>query len=142
MVQVNLTAPTEISKNSSTVPVEIVLTAPALQTIHCITLTLMEEFTTWKDEDKETQKVELGRVRQDTRFEMRAGETKSFQFDLPFNLQLAPSHKIAARSGLFGAAGRVLSKLNQDRAEHFIVAKIDVQGAALAANVRKPIRFV
>lgn len=142
MVQVSLTAPPEISRNSGVVPIEIILTAPAPQTIQSITIKLVEEFTTWKGEDQETQKVALGQVRHDARFEMRAGETQALRFDLPFNFQLAPSYKIAARSGILGAAGKVLSKLNQDRAAHFIAASIDVQGAARDANVRKPIRLV
>lgn len=142
MVQVKLNVPPEIAKSSRTAPLEIVLTAPAPQTIQRITITLREEFTTWKDEDKETKKIELGKIEEHAHFEMRAGETKTLHLNLPFNLELSPSHTIAARGGIMGAAGKVFSKLNQDRAEFYIAANVTVHGAALDAKERKPIRFV
>ena len=85
-VDVSLSVPGQVAKASRVIDGQVTLVAKSDQHVLSIELKLMEDFSTGRGEEEETREFELGVLTMNTPFDIKAGETRTVPFRLPFEI--------------------------------------------------------
>ncbi len=138
-VDVQLQCENQIAKQAGVVNGAITLSSKS--DLHVLTLDvkMIEEFTTGRGDDEETKELELGTMRLAGAFDIKAGETKTVQFQLPFAELKSNADELKERGGALGALGAMAKFANAESSEFFVVADCDVKGTALDPGDRQPV---
>lgn len=91
----------------------------------------------WKQKEmggKETQKsFEMGTLTLNKTFDIKNGETRTFEFSLPIHYMKSAEDKLIEKGGLMGAIGSMSASLRQ-KSDITLCATADVEGAAFDPN--------
>ncbi len=141
-VKVSLQVPGQIAKDKLVVDGKITLTSKSDQEVVSYTLKLVEVYTTGRGDDKKTTELELGQIKVNNSFVIKAGDTKEFDFSLPFALVKSDNDELKEKGGAMGALGKLGSFANNEKSTYFVNAEVDVKSAALDPSDKKDIRIV
>ena len=99
---------------------------------------LVEEKTTGRGDDKETEELVLGECVVADEFDLSPGEEKSFDFSFPYDLP----NRLADQKGALGALGKMGSFASGEKFAYCVVAKCDVKGTALDPSAKSTVKLV
>ena len=141
-VKVELQVPGQVDKTTNSVSGKIILTTKSDQEIKDITVAMLEEFSTGRGDDTEEKEFELGKITLPGGFEIKTGETKEIDFELPFQLVKSNADELKEQGGALGTLGKLGKFANNEKSSYFIDAEADVKSAALDPSDKKEIRLV
>lgn len=141
-VKVKLLVPGQIEQNSNTVPGIVELTSKSDQEIINMRFVFIEEFTKGRGENQTTRAFELGETVLNNSFLIKAGENKSFDFELPFQLLKSNADNLKEKGGAIGKIGSIAKFANNEKSAYYIKAEVDVKSAALDPHDKKEVKLV
>ncbi|MFP9100287.1 sporulation protein [Flavobacterium sp. RHBU_24] len=142
-VKVELVVPGTVDKTATSITGKVNLTSKSEQELVSLKVTLIEEYSTGRGDDKKTTTLTLGQF--DLSLggaKIKPGETITHNFDLPFSLVKSSNQSLAEKGGALGAIGKLGSFANNEKSAYFVKAEADVKSAALDPDDKKPIRIV
>jgi hypothetical protein len=141
-VKVELSVPPQVEKAGRVLKGKTTLNALSDQHVLELTVVLNEEWTTGRGEEKETKEFELGKITVQKAFDMKKGEVKDFEFELPFELLKSNADQLKEKGGALGVLGKAAAFANAEKSRYFVVAEADVKGAAFDPDAKKEIQLV
>ena len=142
-VKLNLEVPRSVSWESSDIQGKVILAARSDQQISSLTFKLTEEFTTGRGEDKETLEFELGTSSLDHPVELKAGETKTIGFSLPFTLRKSsPAPSLSEEGRALGALDKAAKFTTAEKSTYKVGVTAKIQGTMFRPEDSKSIQIV
>ncbi len=140
-VTVQVKAPGQAPKNAGKISGTIVLTTKSPQEVESVLVKVVEEYSTGRGAEKSTEDFTLGEIEVVGAFKIAPGETKNFEFEVPFSLLKSSNDRLKEKGGVLGAVGSMGSFMNAEKSNYFVVAEADVKGAINDPSARSPIRL-
>ena len=141
-VKVELTVPPQVAKTQGRFNGRVALNAVSDQQILEVTVKLTETWSTGRGAEKTEKQFELGKVMVAQAFEMKAGELRSFDFVLPFELVKSNADELKEMGGALGMLGKAGAFANAEKSSYKMSAETDVKDAALDPSDDKEIQLV
>jgi hypothetical protein len=141
-VKVELSVPEQTPKASGAIPGKIALQAEQSQQIVSLKVSIVEEWSIGRGEEKTEKRFELGEVMVAQDFSIGRGERREFEFTLPFELVKSNQDRLMDKGGALGALGALGKFAGGEKSTFRVIATADVAGAALDPNAVKDIRLV
>lgn len=141
-VKVALQVPGQVSKEETKIDGKINLTSKSDQNVVSIEVTVFEEYTTGRGDDKKTSKIDLGKITLPGGFTMKAGESKEVPFSIDFVLAKSNNDDLVDKGGAMGAIGKMGKFANNEKSVYFVEADVDVKGTVLDPSDKKEFRLV
>lgn len=141
-VSVKLEIPAQVSKEAGQVEGSVILTTKSEQEVIDIKITLKEEFTSGRGDDKKTKEFELGVVQFNDTFTIKPGETKGIPFILHFQTLKSSADELKEKGGALGTLGSLSKFASNEQSRYFIEADVDVKAAVLDPSDKKDIKMV
>lgn len=130
-VKVQLAVPPSVAKNGAKVPGRVTLRALSDQHVIDLTVLLEERWETGRGDAKREKTFELGKLTLASAFDVKAGEERTLEFELPFELVKSNADSLKERGGALGALGSISAFASGEKSRYRIKAECDVKGAAL-----------
>jgi hypothetical protein len=124
-VKLSEVSPT-VSKKGTTITGRAILTSKSDKQVLGLTYKFNLRKTTGSGEEKKVKDYVVGESRSTEPFEIKAGETKTVEFTIPYSIEKT----LADMGGVLGAIGKVGSFLSGDKLEYTISVAASVKGAA------------
>ena len=141
-VKVVLEVPTNVKKDDKQVSGKLLLTSKSDQHILSVEVTLVEEYTTGRGENKDSTEFDLGQYVDNKPFDIKAGEQKEIPFTFNFDILKSENDKLKEKGGVLGAAGKLGSLMDNEKSRYFVKADVDVKGVAFDPGDEKNIKLV
>ena len=141
-VDVSLAVPGQVAKASRVIDGQVTLVAKSDQHVLSIELKLVEDFSTGRGEGAETREFELGVLTMNTPFDIKAGETRTVPFRLPFEILKSNSDELKEKGGALGALGKVASFANAEKSAYNVKCEVDVKDTSFDPSASKEIQLV
>jgi hypothetical protein len=141
-IKVKLTIPGNVKADEGSIKGSMTLTAKSDQKVKFVQAELEETYTKGKGDDKKETKFKLGKWDDQTAFEMKAGEVKTIEFNLPFALLKSDNDQLAESGGVMGGIGKLAKFATGEKSEYAVIATVDVIGASLDPNDIVDIKIV
>lgn len=141
-VDVSLNVPGQVAKASRVIDGQVTLVAKSDQHVLSIELKLMEDFSTGRGEEEETREFELGVLTMNTPFDIKAGETRTVPFRLPFEILKSNADELKEKGGALGALGKVAAFANAEKSAYTVKCEVDVKDTGFDPSARKEIQLV
>jgi sporulation-control protein spo0M len=141
-VKVELQVPGQVAKNAGQLQGKVVLTSKSDQELLHLKISIKEEYTTGRGDDKKTKTFTLGEVTKQLGYGIKAGETKEIPFDLKFELLKSNSDELKDMGGAMGKLGSLSAFANNEKSTYYVEAEADVKSAALDPSDKKDIKLV
>jgi hypothetical protein len=141
-IKVELSAPPQVAKTAGHLPGRIALTALSDQHVLDVTVKLVERWSTGRGEEKTEKEFELGKVTVAQAFDMKQGESRSFEFVLPFQPIKSNADQLMERGGALGMLGKAGAFAAAEKSTYKVSAIADVKGAALDPSDDKNIQLM
>jgi hypothetical protein len=119
-----------VSKSGSKINAKVNLTTKKDKLVNKVVYKFLLRKTTGSGEEKKTKDYTISESIHGEPFELRAGETKTLDLDLTYNLEKS----LKDMGGVLGAVGKVGAFFSSDKEEYFVVAQADVKGAAFSPS--------
>ena len=132
-VSVKVTGPASFSADGTELKGTVVVTGKSDQIIEHVEVVLEEKFTTGRGDDAKTQEFKLGVVKLGG-FNIKAGETKTVEYVLPYSYAKTSNEQLADKGGVMGGLGKLGSMASGEKSEFTIIATVDVKGATFDPN--------
>jgi hypothetical protein len=140
-VDVSLAIPSQVPKASRVIDGQIQLTAKSDQHILSIEVKLMEDFSSGRGDDEETREFELGVLNMNQPFDIKAGETRTVPFRLPFEILKSNADKLKEKGGALGALGKVAAFANAEESSFKVTVEVDVKDTGFDPSASKEIEL-
>lgn len=140
-VSLSLEVPPTVSEGSGQILGRVTVEAKSDQQISSLHFKLIEEYTTGRGDDKQTKEFELGTAAYDSAFELKAGESKTIDFTLPFQMQKSDAQSLAEKTGALGALGKAAKFAGAEKSEFEVEVEAKMPGTMLSPSDSKPIRI-
>lgn len=141
-IDVNVQCQPQVPKNAGVLNGAVSLSSKSDQHVLTLDVMLVEEYTTGRGDEKETKELELGKIQVGSAFDMKAGENKTVQFQLPFQILKSNADELIDRGGALGALGGVAKFANAEKSVYFVKAECDVKGTALDPSGKQTVQLV
>lgn len=141
-VKVKLLTPGQVDKEKGIVNGSINLTSKRDQEIVSIRFVFIEEFTKGRGDNQTVRDFELGETALNNSLSIKAGENKSFDFQLPFQLLKSNADNLKEKGGTVGKIGSLAKFANNEKSAYYIKAEVDVKSAVLDPTDKKQIKLV
>jgi hypothetical protein len=141
-VKVELSVPGQAAKAAGSIPGKVALLAEQPQKIVSLKVSMVEEWSIGRGEQKTEKRFDLGEVTVAQDFSIAQGERREFDFTLPFELVKSEQDRLMDKGGALGALGAVGKFAGGEKSTYRVIATADVAGAALDPNAVKDIRLV
>ncbi len=116
-----------VKKSENQLSARVVLTTKSDKQVLGLTYKFMLRRTKkGAGDQKEVKEFNVGTASSNESFEMKAGETKTIDFTLPYALEKT----LADLGGVLGGIGKAASFLSGDKMEYYVTATAQVKGAA------------
>jgi hypothetical protein len=115
-----------VSKSANEIKAKVVLTSKGDKQVLGLTYKFMLRRTKGSGENKEVKEFTLGTSGSHEPFEIKAGETKTLDFTIPYGLEKT----LADMGGVLGGIGKVAGFLSDEKLEYYVTAIASVKGAA------------
>lgn len=117
-----------VPRNGNEVTGKVLLTSKSDKEVQKITYKLLLRKSTGRGQDRKTQDFILGQSAYNEPFTIKAGETKTFDFTIPYSV----SKGLKDMGGALGAVGKVAAFATAEKMEYMVLAECSVKGAALS----------
>ncbi len=138
-VKVELSVPPQVQKTAGQLAGRVALNAVSDQHVIDLTVKLTESWSTGRGDEKSTREFELGKLVLAQAFDMKQGESRAFDFVLPFDLVKSNADELKEMGGALGVLGKVGAFANNEKSTYKVAAEADVKGAALDPSDEKSI---
>jgi len=98
----------------------------------------VEEKTTGRGDDEETKETVLGSSVLNDAFDIKTGESKTFDFSISY----AYDAKLADKGGVLGAVGKLGAFAAKEKLEYYVIAECDVKGTPFDPSDRSKVIMV
>jgi hypothetical protein len=115
-----------ISRSGSTIPGKVVLTSKGDKHVQRVIYKFLLKRTSGRGEDKKTKEFVLAQSVDDQPFDLKPGETKTMDFQLPYSLEKS----LKDMGGVLGTIGKLGAFAAKEKDEYFVTAECSVKGAA------------
>lgn len=123
-----------VTPKSQEIPGKVIVTGKGDQHVNAITVVAREYWTRKELGGKETKKCfEMGTLTLNKVFDIKKGETQTFEFTLPIRFVKSTEDELIEKGGVMGAIGSFSAGLRQ-KSEMTLCATVDVEGAAFDPN--------
>ena len=140
-VKVELKVDPQVQKAAGELKGQLVLTAKSDQHVSAMKVKLVEHWTTGRGEQKRTKTFELGDAALAGDFDMKAGEAKTIDFSLPFQLLKSKNDELKDRGGALGTLGKLGSFMDAEKSEWQVQANVELKGTGLGPSASRPIHL-
>ncbi len=130
--------PSQISKAGGTLNGHVTLTSKGEKHVLKVQYKLIEEKTTGRGDDEETEELVLGQSICNDSFDIKTGEDKTLDFAFDFELK----ERLADSGGMLGAVGKLGAFASGQKLKYFLVAECDVKGTAFDPSDRVELSVV
>jgi hypothetical protein len=141
-VKVELSVPPQVQKATGVLSGRVALNAASDQHVLDLSVKLTESWSTGRGEEKTTRDFELGKLSLAKSFDMKQGESRAFDFVLPFELVKSDADELKEKGGALGMLGKAGAFANAEKSSFKVSAEADVKGAALDPSDEKAIVLV
>ena len=141
-VKVELSVPAQVPKAAGQLGGRVELNAASDQHVLELTVKLTESWSTGRGDDRTEKDFELGKLTLAQAFDMKQGESRSFDFVLPFTLVKSDADDLKEKGGALGMLGKAGAFVNAEKSTYKVAAEADVKGAALDPSDEKNIQLV
>lgn len=117
-----------VPRNGNEVTGKVLLTSKSDKEVQKITYKLLLRKSTGRGQDRKTQDFILGQSAYNEPFTIKAGETKTFDFTIPYSV----SKGLKDMGGALGAVGKVAAFATAEKLEYMVLAECSVKGTALS----------
>jgi hypothetical protein len=115
-----------VSKEGNEIGGKVNLTSKGDKHVLKVNYKFVMERTTGRGENKETKETILGQSSMTDPFDIKAGETKSLDFTINYDIQ----KELKDMGGAMGAIGKLGAFASGEKTEYYVVAVCDVKGTA------------
>ena len=141
-VKISINVPGQISKEEAKVAGKFTLTTKSDQEIVSMKVSLIEQFTTGRGDDKETKNFTLGSQSFNDTFAIKTGENKDYDFDFGFVLSQSKSDALKEKGGALGAIGSMGKFANNEKSAYVVDVSVDVKSAVLDPTEEVDVKLV
>lgn len=141
-VKVKLLVPGQVKQDSNIVYGSVELKSKSDQEVKNMRFVFIEEFSKGRGDNQTTRSFELGETTNDNSFFIKAGENKTFDFELPFQLLKSNADNLKEKGGTIGKIGSIAKFANNEKSAYFIKVEVDVKSAVLDPFDKNEIRLV
>lgn len=141
-VKVELQCPGQVAKADGQVVGKVVLTTKSDQEVVGIKITITEQYSTGRGDEKTEKTFTLGELNLPGGFSIKTGETKEVPFTVPFALLKSNNDELKEKGGALGTLGKLGSFANAEKSAYFVEAEVDVKAAALDPSDKKEVKLV
>ena len=127
-VKVSLIVPKEISRDAGVINGKIIFTSKSDKKIKNYDVELKEVYKVGRGEDEKVKEFELGKIQITNEFEIKSGETKEFDFSLPFHLVQSQNDVMKSKGGVVGALGKAGSFMDAEKSTYTVETSTSVEG--------------
>ena len=138
-VKVTATVPPAFNVNDPTINGTVELMAKSDQEVVSVEVKFEEKWSTGRGEDKTEKTFTLG-TQKFPGFTMKAGETKKFDYAVPFTYTKSDNDRMAEKGGVVGGLGKLSKFADAEKSTFHIVATCDVKGATFDPNDVKEVK--
>ena len=131
----------QVAKDSGQVKGQVIMTSKSDQHITKITIKMTEYYSTGSGENKRTKEFELGKLELPEEFDIKAAETKTFDFVVPFQLLKSSNDQLKEKGGVLGALGSASSFLSNEKSDYRVSASANVKGTAFSPSDMKHVKL-
>ena len=132
-----------IGSGTGNVAGKLSLMSKSDQHVTKIEVKVVEEKTTGRGAEKSTREYDLGKITlPNSEFDIKAGETKTVDFTVPFKVVKSVSDAMKDKGGALGALGKGMAFMDGEKTAYFVKASGSVKGTALGPSASKPIQLV
>ena len=117
-----------VPRGGNEVTGKAVLTSKSDKEVQKITYKLLLRKSTGRGQERKTQDFVLGQSAYNEPFTIKAGETKSFDFAIPY----AVSKGLKDLGGALGTLGKVAAFATAEKLEYMVLAECSVKGTGLS----------
>ena len=140
--KVDLQCPGQVAKADGQIVGKVVLTTKSDQEVVSIKITVIEEYSTGRGDEKTEKTFTLGELNLPGGFAIKTGETKEVPFTVPFAVLMSDNDELKAKGGALGTLGKLGAFANAEKSEYFVEAEVDVKAAALDPSDKKAVKLV
>lgn len=137
-VKVQLEVASSVSRSGNELPGKITLTSKGDKHVLSVKCKLVEAVTTGRDDEEKTEEKTLGQTTISGEFDMKTGETKSFDFVMPYAIE----ERLADKKGALGAVGKLGNFASGTKIEYTVIAECDVKGTAFDPTAKQEMKVV
>lgn len=141
-VKVDLQVPGNFKKEDKQVSGKLLITSKKDQHILSVEVTLVEEYTTGRGENKQTKEYDLGNFLDKTAFDIKQGEEKEIPFTFSFDVHKSGNDQLKEMGGVLGKVGKLGSFVDNEKSNFVISASVDVKGVAFDPCDSKDVKLV
>ena len=132
----------QVSQQTGLVNGQVTLSAKSDQHVLTLDVKVVEEYTTGRGADKDTEEYQMGMVRLGGGFDIKAGEQKLIPFQVPFDMIKSNADELKDMGGGLGKLGAMAKFANAEKSEYFVEAECDVQATAFDPSGKQQIQIV
>jgi sporulation-control protein spo0M len=127
-----------VSKAGNALTGKAVLTSKSDKQVVKLAYKFVLKKTTGRGDEKKTKEFILGQSSGAAPFEIKAGETKTFDFSIPYSIE----QSLKDMGGVLGTVGKLAAFAAKEKMEYFVIAKCDVKGTALSPKAELEVEVV
>lgn len=141
-IKININVPGQISKEDAKVADKFTLTTKSEQEIVSMKVSLIEQFTTGRGDNKETKNFTLGSQSFNDTFSIKTGENKDYNFDFGFVFSQSRSDTLKEKGGALGAIGSMGKFANNEKSAYLVAVSVDVKSVVLDPSEELDVKLV
>ena len=119
-----------VPKTGNKITAKVTLTTKTDKSVTKLKYKFLMKRTTGSGNEKKTKDVVIAERAVAEPFELKAGESKTFDFDLDYTLEKG----LKDQGGVMGGIGKLAAFASGEKDEYFVVAEADVKGAAFSTS--------
>ncbi len=117
-----------VPRGGNEVTGKVRLTSKSEKEVQKITYKLLLRKSTGRGAEHKTRDFILGQSSYNQPFTIKAGETKEFEFDIPYSVDRG----LKDMGGVLGAVGKVAAFATAEKLEYMVLVECSVKGTALS----------
>ncbi len=127
-----------VSKSKHQINGKVLLTTKTEKHVLSLNYKFVLRRTKGSGQDRESKDYTLGEASYDQPFDIKPGETKTFDFTIPYALE----QSLKDMGGVLGAIGKIGAFATNEKDEYFVQAICDVKGTPFDPADKVPVTIV
>lgn len=138
-VSLDLAVPAKVDKATGVVHGRVLVSTKSDKRVKSFTVKLVETWQTGRGDDKQTKEFDLGEIGLSDAFDIKPGEQREVEFELPFQLLKSSNEQLAEKGGMLGAIGKMGSWASAETSTWQVKVTGQIEGVTLGPTASKPI---
>ena len=134
-------ATNDISSAGGSVDGRVELTSKTDQHVTKVEARMVELWTTGRGQEKKTKELEMGKVLVAADVPLKAGESKTLTFTLPYAVGKSMNDRLKEKGGAIGAIGKLGAFAAGEKSEFELRVSAGVKGTMLSSSAKVPMRM-